>query len=498
LVGRVGSWELDLTTQALTWSAGLFEIYGLDPTTFDGTVDASLRAVHPEDVAAVRSAIGDCARTGGRLRVRYRLTRQSDGALRWFDLRGQAISEDGRFIRIIGVVADISEQVQADVAKNEFLGRVSHELRTPMNAIFGFAQLLELESPTEHQSEAIDHILRAGRHLVSLIDDVLDIASIEGDRLEVTVEAVSVTDLLRETVTLMAPAAAAAGVKIVCQPDAFAGLWVPGDARRLRQVLFNLLSNAIKYNRPGGRVDVRAEVIRRADDAPRVDMAVHDTGIGIAPANLSRLFTPFDRLGAQVHGINGTGIGLALSQRLMLKMDGNLRATSELGLGSTFTASLPLGQPPEWAPWSDAARGPAAASADVNAVHQMCLLYVMDNSFSIELVKSLIGRRPQWRMVVADTGAPGHNLAISDRPDLVLVDLRQLDLAGVEVLERLRADPITQDRQIVVAGADANPSQIHRLLRAGANGYLTRPLAVAEIVDLLDTCAVRSRGPCVT
>jgi CheY-like chemotaxis protein len=128
----------------------------------------------------------------------------------------------------------------------------------------------------------------------------------------------------------------------------------------------------------------------------------------------------------------------------------------------------------------------------------MCLLYVMDNSFSIELVKSLIGRRPQWRMVVADTGAPGHNLAISDKPDLVLVDLRQPDLAGVEVLERLRADPITQDRQIVVAGADANPSQINRLLRAGANGYLTRPLAVAEIVDLLDTCTVRSMGRCAT
>jgi PAS domain S-box-containing protein len=496
-VGRVGSWELDLTTQAVTWSAGLFDIYGVDPTSFDGTLDASLDGLHADDVASVQAAVEACSRTGYPLRVRYRLTRQTDGALRWFDARGQAIRKDGRLIRITGVVADVTEQVQADAAKNEFLGRMSHELRTPMNAILGFAQLLELDTLDEHQTEAVQHILRAGSHLVSLIDDVLDIANIEDDRLDVTMEAVAVTDVLRETATVMAPAAAAADIRIDCQPDTSRGLWVQGDARRLRQVLFNLLSNAIKYNRPGGRVVVRATLGQHAD-APRVDISVQDTGIGISPADLPRVFTPFDRLGAQAHGIDGTGIGLALSQRLMRMMDGNLSVTSELGLGCTFTASLPLGQPPESVPSSEAADGQVSSPADLNAVRQMCLLYVKDNSFSMELMTSLIARRPQWRMVVADSEAPGHDLAIPGSPDLVLLDLHRPDLAGVDVLERLRADPVTQDLEIVVASADAKPSQINRLLRAGANGYLTRPLEVAEIVDLLDSCSANSTSPFTT
>jgi CheY-like chemotaxis protein len=259
-----------------------------------------------------------------------------------------------------------------------------------------------------------------------------------------------------------------------------------------------LLSNAIKYNRPGGRIRVRAQLRRPDVGAPRVDIAVDDTGIGIAPANLVRLFTPFDRFGAATRGIDGTGIGLALSQRLMLMMDGNLRATSELGRGSTFTASLPVTEPPEWALSRVGADAPAVGRGDQNGTRQMCLVYFQDNGISHELMKSIISRRPHWRMLVADSEASGHDEAMAERPELVLLDLHAPGVNVVDVIKRLRADPITQDLNVVVVSSDANPRDINRLLRAGANGYLSRPLVAAEIVDVLDSCATSSTRPCAT
>ena len=373
---------------------------------------------------------------------------------------------------------------------------MSHELRTPMNAILGFAQLLELDAEPGPQQEAVQHILRGGRHLISLIDDVLDIASIEGDRLELDMESVLTSDLLLETTALMSPLAAAAQVELIYHPDADGERWVQADARRLRQVLLNLLSNAIKYNHPGGQVEIRCELTPTApasgpgdERSGGVDIVVTDTGRGIRAEDLPRLFTPFDRLGVQAHGIDGTGVGLALSQRLMTMMGGGLRATSQQGEGSNFIATLPLTRPAASAPAG--ANGPASpgqpGKAITTQVRAKTLLYIEDVSSNVKLMESLVKRRPGWQMAVAGHGRLGQELAATAKPDLVLLDMNLPDVAGDDVLKHLRADPNTASLPIVILSADASPHQIDRLMAAGADGYLTKPIAVSDILQLLET-----------
>ena len=323
---------------------------------------------------------------------------------------------------------------RANRAKSEFLSRMSHELRTPLNGIIGFGQLLQLDALEPEQSESVEHILKGGRHLLTLINEVLDITRIEADTLSVSLEPVSSDEALRTALSLVRPQAAVRMVTLreVASCDCF----VMADRQRLHQVLLNLLSNAIKYNREGGSVEVSCTKTVEG----RVRLAVSDTGHGISPAMLARLYTPFDRLGADERGIEGTGLGLALSKRLVEAMNGSLVVESRRGVGTTFTAELAGAE----APWAVSV-GPEDVAADTGTPRARgTVLYIEDNLANLRLVERIIARRPELTLISAMMGGQGLELARSHRPQAIILDLHLPDMFGGEVLARLREDSRTQ------------------------------------------------------
>jgi signal transduction histidine kinase/ActR/RegA family two-component response regulator len=377
---------------------------------------------------------------------------------------------------------------QASAAKNEFLSRMSHELRTPLNAVLGFAQLLEMDLPPEQQ-EPVAQIRRAGRHLLDLINEVLDIAKIEGGHLTLSTETVRVTDLIEEALELMAPIAAARDVTVRAVPAHVCSCHVRADRQRAKQVLLNLMSNAVKYNRPGGTVSLRC----RVRDGQTAALEVMDTGIGIPAEDLGRMFMPFERLAAAQSDIEGTGVGLALSQRLAIAMGGQIEVISAVGEGSTFTLTLPIGAdpleghiPPQPKPTRVWSASPAEAAPPV---HVHTVLSIEDNLANTRLLQQIVARRPHWRIVTAPQGRLGLDLAAADPPQLVLLDLHLPDMTGAQVLRHLKATRATAGVPVVIVSADATPGQVRRLRSIGASGYLTKPVHVPDILALLDAIA---------
>jgi PAS domain S-box-containing protein len=404
------------------------------------------------------------------------------------------ISERKRSERALEQARD--EADRANRAKSEYLSRMSHELRTPLNAILGFAQLLEMDELRSDQHESLSHILSASRHLLALINEVLDIAAIEAGRLPLSVEPVAVADVVGETVMLMRPLADQHRVILATDPRAACAEHILGDRQRLKQVLLNLLSNGVKYNREGGSVRLSCERV----GGERLRVMVVDTGLGIAPEWLERLFVPFERLGNEQRGIEGTGLGLPLSKRLTEAMGGTMDVASTVGQGSTFSIELPLAESPAE---PDQAPPPDASSVQHQPEHQrppLTVLYIEDNPSNLELVDRIVHRRGM-SLISAMRPVLGIELAREHRPDLVLLDLHLPDMPGEEVLGRLRADDRTAAIPVVVLSADARPSLITRLLEAGARAFLTKPLDVVELLELLDQVAEekqRAASPAAT
>jgi signal transduction histidine kinase/CheY-like chemotaxis protein len=371
-------------------------------------------------------------------------------------------------------------RAEADVAnraKSEFLSRMSHELRTPLNAILGFGQLIEMRATTPQDRESVEQILKGGRHLLNLINEVLDISRIEAGRLSLSVEPVNVGEVIRQVVDLAQPLASPR--RIALQTNGSAGhRYVLADHQRLRQVLLNLVSNGIKYNREEGQVTVAC----RDDGTDRLRISVSDTGPGIPATFQSRLFTPFDRLGAEAHGIEGTGLGLALSKRLVEAMGGLIGLESVEGRGSTFWVDLPEARSPVALPGVDRYPVPSSPAS----LQRSTVLYVEDNPSSLRLVERLLADRPTVRLIPAMQGRLALALAREHRPDVILCDLHLPDISGEEVVREIQADPQLKDTPIIILSADATPGQVTRLLAAGARAYLTKPIDVAELLSLLD------------
>ena len=369
----------------------------------------------------------------------------------------------------------------ASRAKSEFLSRMSHELRTPLNAILGFAQLLEMDHLTSEQQESVAQILKAGRHLLDLINEVLDIARIEAGRLAVSIESVSVKEVIQEGLDLVAPLAVARDIQLKVEAAGLSDRFIFVDRQRLKQVLLNLLSNAVKYNRPGGAVTLSyAEV-----EGGRLRVNVSDTGLGIPPDRLGQLFTPFERLGAEQTGIEGTGLGLALSKRLVEAMRGTMGVDSTVGRGSTFWVEFPLSVE-EQPVTQRTAEGPRPAGVAEAARGAFTVLYIEDNLSNLELIQHLLSRRPEIKLLSAMQGRLGLDLAREHRPDLILLDVHLPDIPGAEMVRLLREDRKTRDIPVVAVSADALPTQIQRLLAAGARAYLTKPLEVRKFLDVVD------------
>jgi nitrogen-specific signal transduction histidine kinase/CheY-like chemotaxis protein len=375
---------------------------------------------------------------------------------------------------------------KANAAKSEYLSRMSHELRTPLNAILGFAQLLELEDLGEEQRENLHFILSAARHLLALINEVLDIAAIEAGRLPLSLEPVAVADVVAETVSLIRPLADQHQVLLVSPSQEFQ-VHVLGDRQRLKQILLNLLSNAVKYNRQGGRVELECSPA----EGDRLRLEVLDTGPGIAPEAIDQLFVPFERLGVEESGVEGAGLGLPLSRRLAEAMGGTLEVATTVGQGSRFWVELPVAEGQvERAERKQELEMPAAPEPE----SPLTVLYIEDNLSNLQLVERVLSRRPGVRLISAMRPQLGLELAAEHDPDLILLDLHLPDMPGQEVFRRLQAEPRTAQVPVVVLSADARPSLIDELLGQGVRAFMTKPLDVKELLELLNTIATE-RAP---
>jgi signal transduction histidine kinase/CheY-like chemotaxis protein len=373
------------------------------------------------------------------------------------------------------------EAEEANRYKNQFLSRMSHELRTPLNAVIGFGQLLKLDELTDDQLDSVDHILKGGQHLLTLVNEVLDIARIETGDLALSAEAVLVGDVLDDALGLIRPLATQRTIHLIGGRDTACSEYVLADRQRLQQVLLNLLSNAVKYNRLGGTVSVSCE----PSSSTRLRIKVSDTGNGIPQEQLGRLFTPFERLGAERSEIEGTGIGLSLSRQLAEAMGGFLGVETVIGEGSTFWIELPLVEGPvdRYERLNTRSRFEREGAP---SNRRRTVLYIEDNLANVALVQRIVAQRENVEIIPAMQGRLGLDLAREHLPALVLLDLHLPDISGDEVLQRLRDDPVTAKIPVVIVSADATPRQIQRLLNAGALAYLTKPIDVAELLGILD------------
>ena len=430
--------------------------------------------------------------------------RTKDGSLYWVDsVIAPFLDEDGQTKKYISIRSDVTARKQAEqgrqemnaelarakllaetanLAKSDFLSHMSHELRSPLNAILGFAQLIDSGSPapTPNQKESVDQILQAGWYLLELINEILDLSLIESGKLSLSPEAMSLAEVLADCHAMIEPQAQKSRIQLLF-PTFESPCFVKADRTRVKQVLVNLLSNAIKYNRVGGTV----EVSYRIESPHRVRVSFRDTGAGLSAEMLAQLFQPFNRLGQEGGAEEGTGIGLVVSKRLVELMGGQIGAESIVGVGSVFwvelnsTAALEL--PGDAV---DSKSMPMLEAVPGAPVHT--LLCVEDNPANLMLVERLVARRPDIRLLTARDGNRGIEVARAARPDVILMDINLPGISGLMALRILAEDPVTASIPVIALSANAMPRDVEKGLQAGFFRYLTKPIKVDEFMETLD------------
>jgi signal transduction histidine kinase/CheY-like chemotaxis protein len=401
-------------------------------------------------------------------------------------VRQQVEEERKRFERALqetNVKLEIakSSAEKANLAKSDFLSSMSHELRSPLNAILGFAQLMESASPgpTAAQTKSIAQILQAGWYLLKLINEILDLALIESGRLSLSKESVSLAEVMSECQSMMEPQAQERGIRMTF-PQFDSPVFVAADRTRLKQIVINLVSNAIKYNKEQGTVVVDCMV----SGPKRIRFSVKDTGVGLPPENLAQLFQPFNRLGQEAGSVAGTGIGLVVTKRLAELMGGVIGVESTVGVGSVFWCELILDAAPQ-----------NFVESEVDSLIQQemladparrTVLYVEDNPANMELVEELIGRFPDMKLITAVNGTLGIELARASQPQLILMDINLPGISGIKALKILREDPATAHIPVIALSANAMPRDIEKGLEAGFFRYLTKPIKIIELMDTLN------------
>jgi PAS domain S-box-containing protein len=446
--------------------------------------------VHPHDrdrTEAESAKLADVGTDTISFKNRYR---RADGSYRWLEWNARSVPDE---CLIYATARDITAQKEAEQAaseakvaaeranqaKSEFLSRMSHELRTPLNAVIGFGQLLEMDSQTPTQRENAHQVVKGGRHLLELINEVLDISRIEAGTINLSMEPVHLGLVVAEVLDLVRPMVDERNIRLEKRLPEPPDIYVEADKQRLKQVLLNLLSNAIKYNRVGGSVEVSLDHAGQE----RLRLLVSDTGPGIAAGQLEKLFTPFERLGAEEGAIEGTGLGLALSKRLVEAMGGEVSVVSEVGMGSTFSVELTITQSP--AEIAEVTKQ-MAVSAPSEGAQKKTILHIEDNLSNFKLVEQILCARPGIELLAAMQGNLGLELARRHHPDLILLDLHLPGMQGDAVLRRLKDDPVTRDIPVVLVSADATTGQTERLLEAGAREYLTKPLDVRQFLQVVE------------
>ncbi len=409
------------------------------------------------------------------------------GILRDVTSRKQIESERNRLDQIlreknIELESSKSAAEKANLAKSEFLSSMSHELRSPLNAILGFAQLMDSEIPpaTLSQKASIDRILHAGWYLLELINEILDLAVVESGRLSLSHEPVAIADVISECEAIIEPQGQKRGVKLLF-PRLTVPCFVMADRTRLKQVLINFLSNAVKYNRKDGSVELKITTV----SPKRVRISVKDTGTGLPPEKLTQLFQPFNRLGQEASAEEGTGIGLVMSKRLVELMGGSLGVESVVGVGSVFWFELASATAPQLAIKGIETEALAMPRLTPGAPIRT-LLYVEDNPANLQLVEQIIARHPELRLVTAVDGNSGIEIARTVQPTVILMDINLPGISGIQALKLLREDPATSHIPVLAISANAMSRDIKNGLEAGFFGYITKPIKIKEFTDALN------------
>ncbi|MBX3623172.1 MAG: PAS domain-containing protein [Rhizobacter sp.] len=491
----LGIWSREPGRDRGEWNAQMFEIIGRPVSKgVPRRAEWLDEVVHPDDRERMRTAHAELRATEDvTVEHEYRIVRP-DGEVRWLVSRARHEKRDGASVQF-GIAIDVTDRQEKLVAqresqaKSEFLARMSHELRTPLNAMLGFAQLLRLE-PALAGSPAMDklrHIVSAGEHLLSLINDVLDLSSLDTGEVRLDLRPVRLHGVLQEALALVEPAAREAGVHIALE-ESDALVWA--DPIRTRQVVINLLSNAVKYNRASGQVRVSVDS-PGGEGAQDVVLTVADTGRGMTRQQMAHLFEPFNRLGVEREGIEGAGVGLSVVKALVERMGGSVQVESTPAVGSRFRVHLPRytgpGEGDEVpAPPAETNAGQPEAPPVPRPSRRGLLLYIEDNPVNALLVEEMVRQHAGLQIESVASGLAGVARARELRPDLILVDMQLPDINGYEVLRRLREQPSTAGMRCIALSANAMPEDIARATAAGFAEYWTKPIHLGDFLAALD------------
>jgi len=487
--------QLDNGGRVMSWNAGAQRIKGYTTEEIIGQnfsrfyTDEDVKSGKPQQELEQAVADGSSINEGWRKR--------KDGSIFWArETCNSILDQSGNLRGFAKLTRDLTaHQLQnaelinaktvaekADLAKTDFLSSMSHELRTPLNAILGFAQLIEAGTPplTPTQQLRLSEILRAGWYLLELINEILDLATIESGKISLSQTSMSLIEVMSECQAIIYPQAQKRDIRMSFS-SLDTPLFVRADRTRLKQVLINLLSNAIKYNRDGGMVEVSFS----ASTSERIRISVKDTGAGLPPEKLTQLFQPFNRLGQEAGTIEGTGIGLAVSKQLVELMGGAIGVESTVGVGSVFWLELNVAD--ELLPATDRGKPAAPATQVYDQTQQRTLMYIEDNPANLLLVEHIIASRSDIRLLSAMNGKVGIELAGAHLPDVILMDINLTGgISGVDALRVLRGDPFTAHIPVIALSANVMPHDIANALKAGFFRYLTKPIKLNEFMSAID------------
>ena len=499
-------WDWNPQTDEANYSLSWKEMLGYAEHEFPSSGRAWMEHLHPDDKDITLSALQ--AYLDGSMPTfsfEFRMLCKN-GSWKWILSRGKLVARDanGEPLRLVGTHSDISERKlhdhilqeknielenarivaeRASLAKSEFLSSMSHELRSPLNAILGFSQLMESDSPPPSpvQNERITQIISAGWHLLKLINEILDLAKIESGHMLLSQESVSLTEIIRECQSMIEPQAQQRDIQQTI-PRSDIPYFVYADRTRLKQVLINLLSNAIKYNREQGMIEVKCA----ESTFGRTRVSIIDTGVGMSPEQLAQLFQPFNRLGQEYSGTEGTGIGLVVVKQLIELMGGSVGVESTAGVGSLFWFELMEVAEPHLA--MEGGESTVLTQQHLlSTAEKHMLLYVEDNPANMKLVEQTIARHPNMRLLTAVNGNSGIEIARIFRPKVILMDINLPDISGVEAMKILRSDPITAHIPVIAISANAIPIDIASGMKAGFFCYITKPFQLNEFMEALST-----------